>query len=858
MATAPTLSSVLDLTRPLIAAGASLHWLNPFDFIDENGYKRGKTPRVNKWSEAPTLDLEGLTREYRNRSNIGIRLGEPSKLHGYYLHIIDLDIRKIELADEAVAKLLELWPAALTFPSVISGSRGASRHIYFLSREPFRKLKLAKSKTSQLVWDDSQKRHISRNDWEIDLMGTGSQAVVPPSLHPDTALPYEWERPLHLDLLEFGIGPIVPVGTVAAWGARVVVPESDDDDLEALWNNSPLDIEADEIDAILAQIPNDAEELDAAGNLIRTGAHYDDYIEVGMALHHQFEGREEGFAKWVAWGSQSSKFDARHARYRWDKSFGDAKNPVRMATLIQKANNNRLKADHDFDVEDSFDLTPPSTALVVRQSTDLSDMLADRSTDLTALLGEPVAPAQHSPPVAPDDWQSLFHRNEDGEVKSTSHNLGLIVRYDKRLIGMLAFNEFMQEIVIRGTPAQVRSKRASAKPTVNLDTPIWGKVEISNGTHFTDSHEHSIRMMIEAPTTQGGYGIKVSDRDLRAAIDAAAHRNAFHPVKDKIEALEWDGIRRMENLFIDYLGADATAYHRETAVKMLVAAVARVYEPGHKFDFVVILEGVQGKRKSTFIETLAYGWFAELEGDLHDRKAMVEKMQGAWILEIPELQGFSKAEVTLIKGLLSARQDKVRMAYGRRATIFKRQCIFMGSTNEGEYLRDPTGARRFWPIACSPEGSIDITRLQREVPQIWAEALVAYRELRRATSEEYLPLYLNEVVSAKQALEMQGSRSQETSEAVLAGQIMAWLDTPLTDDTGFDDLDTDAPKVYRNETCIAQIWIDMLGRPAGVIPQQDTMRIGAALKAMGWNRTSGPVASHEINKKYGKCRVYYR
>ena len=862
MADAPTLSSVLQSVRPLAEAGASLHWLWPFDHVstDEKGLKtkRGKTPRASKWSEEPTLTFEQLRCAYRDRSNIGIRLGEPSKLFGYYLHLIDIDIRKAELAPEAWAALLLRFPDARDFPMVISGSRGESRHILFFSKVPFRKKTLARSKTQTVVWDEALKKHIAHHDWEIDLMGTGSQAVLPPSLHPDTGLPYIWEREIDLDLLEFGMGPIVPVELIETWGVReAVATEDDDDDLETLFNNSPLDLSEDEIDEILALIPNDAEETDAEGAVIRVGAHYDDYIEVGMALHHQYQGDEHGFQKWVEWASQSTKFDERHARYRWDRSFGGTKNPVRMATLIQKANSNRLAAEHDFDVDDdAFDAAPPAatgTALVPADRYSLDDLLGDAPSTSPA---EAVVTPIEGPTLDPD-WQSLFHRNEEGELKSTSHNVGLIVANDIRLRGVLAFNEFLQEIVVRCEPKRVKKKRESAKRAVNLTGSLWSNIDPINGNPFADPHEGAIRMLIEAPTTQGGYGIKVSDRDLRTAIEAAAHQWRFHPVKQKIEAVQWDGVRRMDRLFVEYLGAADTPYHRDTAVKTLVAAVARIYEPGHKFDYVPILEGVQGKRKSTFIETLAFGWFAELEGDLHDRKGMVEKMQGAWILEIPELQGFSKAEVTTIKGLVSARQDKVRMAYARRAVVFYRQCIFMGSTNEDEYLRDPTGGRRFWPIHCAIEGEIDILKLRHELPQIWAEALAEYRHLRTVHQGEALPLYLNTKDAADEALLLQSSRSQESSEQSLAGQIEAWLNEPIDDGTGFDDLDEDAPKVYRQETCLAQIWREMMGRQ-GVIPHMDAMKIGAALKATGWDRSSGPVQGLEINKKYGKTRVYSR
>lgn len=849
----PTLSSVLALSRPMIMAGASLHWLMPFDFVDENGNKRGKTPRDSKWSEEPTLDLSGLERKYRDRSNVGVRLGEPSKLFGFYLHLIDLDIRKPELTGEAWAELLKLFPDARSFPSVISGSRGASRHIYFLTKQAFRKKKLAKSKTHHLVWDDQRHQNVSHNDWEIDLMGTGSQAVIPPSLHPDTGLPYEWERPLGLDLLDVGIGPILPVEMVESWGAQVAAADSDEDDLETLFNNSPMQLDNAEIDRVLALIPNDTEELNSVGEVIRTGAHYDDYIEVGMALHHQYQGSEDGFDKWVNWASQSSKFDLKHARYRWDKSFGGAKNPVRMATLIQKANLNRLTAEQDFEV-DPFDTmiaaySAPGTAVALRPASDLSDILGDPAP-------APSKPAEPEPEV---NWERLLARNEEGELKSNAHNLALLAANDLRLVGVPAINEFTQEIVLRKTPMRIRKKdRTSANPVRNLEGRLWTLSNPIDGDPWIDSHDSAIRIMFEAPSTQGGYGIKVTDRDLKAGIDAAAQKNAFHPVQQKLKSFQWDGIPRAERMFIEFLGCPDTPYHREAALMTLVGAVARVFEPGHKFDFVPILEGIQGKGKTTFITILALDWYSELTGDISDVQKMVEHMQGSWIMEIGELSSMHKSEVNDLKAFVSRTKDKTRLAYDKRAAVFPRQCIFIGSTNDNEYLRDQTGGRRFWPIYCNLVDDIDNERFRGIVHQYWAEALTIYLAMRANQPHGDLPLYLRDEMAAKEALVMQESRRVESAEDVLSGMISAWLERPVDDETGFDDLDTEAPKVYRQETCTAEIWEKVMGGKPGNIPQTESIKIGRAMLLLKWPRTENPVSHYGINKIYGKARVYCR
>ena len=192
MGSAPTLNSVIESVRPLLDAGAALHWLVPFQ----------KRPIKDDWSNAPRFTESQMRSSYRQDANIGIRLGEPSKIGDLYLHCIDLDIKIPTQAEMVWAKLSAIWPAARRFPTVISGSGGASLHIYFLTDKPFRKKVIAHSK----------------KEWEIVVMGTGSQCVLPPSIHPDTKMPYRWGRPLDLDL------PMImqiPSALVESWGVDV-------------------------------------------------------------------------------------------------------------------------------------------------------------------------------------------------------------------------------------------------------------------------------------------------------------------------------------------------------------------------------------------------------------------------------------------------------------------------------------------------------------------------------------------------------------------------------------------------------------------------------------------------------------
>ncbi|MER9524021.1 bifunctional DNA primase/polymerase [Mesorhizobium sp. M0292] len=837
MASAPTLDSVLDSVRPLIEAGASLHWLVPFE----------KRPIETAWTKAPVQTEASLRASYRNNANIGIRLGEPSKTEAGYLHVLDLDIRKPEFAAEAWGVVLSLWPGARSLPSVISGSGGESRHLYFLTDQPLRKKTLAQSTGFEKLWDDRQQKFVVKRDWMIDLFGTGVQVVLPPSIHPDTKLPYRWERPLDLDMIGFGVGPIIPAATIETWNVQSSVVEAGDeeDELFDLFRSEPMDLDAAQISDILKHIPNDG-----------GGAHYDDYVQVGMALHHQFQGTNQGFERWCDWARQSEKFDAKNAAVRWRSFSQDSKNPVRMATLIQISQTNKLKADFDFDIDDGFS----APALIpAKGDTDLSDLLSVSATDLSDLLGDaparPAAKAAINDTVDPD-WLSKLHRNEEGELKSTLPNVALIVDNDSRVRSSAAYNEFAQEVVLKLPPRRIKKRRESSHDPVNLVGRLWEVNDTLNGDNWTDDHDAAIRSLIESKTQLTGYGIKVSDRDLKAAIGMSAQKRRFHPIKDLLSSVTWDGICRAETLFIDYLGCIDNDYNRQASLMMLVGAVARVFRPGHKFDFVPILEGVQGKGKSTFIEILALHWYNELTGDISDPKQMVELMQGSWILELGELSSMARAEVNDLKAFVSRKEDKVRLAWEKRARDFPRQCIFIGSTNDREYLRDMTGGRRFWPIVCMLEGQIDNPKLRREVMQIWAEAVAIYHAMSAKHGTAELPLHLTDAAAAT-AVVMQESRRVETSEEMLAGQIHAWLEQPIGTSDDFDDLDPDAPKSYRDETCIAQIWQEMLGRD-GSVPHTEAMKIGKAMLIVGWPRTEGPVTARKINDKYGKCRVYIR
>jgi predicted P-loop ATPase len=792
----------------LIDAGFALHWLHP----------KSKVPIGEDWSNKPVATKSQLRERYLPGCNLGVRLGFPV-CDGKYLHVIDVDIRDPAFAADAMAKLEELIPGlSVTAPSVISGSGGASRHFYFSTDIPLRSRKLARSATFTPVYEKTRHRDVKKRDWEIELFGVGKQVVLPPSVHPETGLPYKWERPIDLDLLAAGIfSPAIPIEQLEGSGAL-----HQQNEVEGPQLKPPLGLTEEEAESYLDDLPFDQYCEDRDG-----------WLQVGMALHHEFGGDELGYDLWKDFSERSDKFNEKDQRLVWN-SFRNKPNSVRMATLVSVAKQMRLlRSFEEIDGEESVE---------------------GCEIDIEALIGGSSPPIPSTASTCSESseeggsWVSRMQLTSKGMPVSNLHNLELILRNDPRFKGLAQFNEFTQDTVQRTLPR----RHPLAESVVQLTGSIWNVTDRLNGGLWTDSKDYALRACIEAPRRLGGYGIRVSDRDLYGAISIAAREYAFHPVREYLERTRWDGRHRVERLFVDYLGAEPNPYTFGVARLMMLAAVTRIYEPGHKFDFAVILEGGQGRRKSTFIQVLGQKWSGELDGDFHDPRSMIELMQGKWILELPELSGFARADVRAIKAFISRHTDRARLAYAKHAIGFPRQCIFIGSTNDHEYLKDETGGRRFWPMPCHLE-TIDTERLSNEVDQLWAEALTIYRHMRSNHPAGDLPLYLTDPDAQKIANRLQESRRVQGTEEDYVGIIQRWLECPINDG-GFADRDADRNPRYRQRVCLPEIWMECLGGDMKQYPQATKTALGRAMAKMpGWEK----IGTRNCGK-YGPQKTYER
>lgn len=434
-----------------------------------------------------------------------------------------------------------------------------------------------------------------------------------------------------------------------------------------------------------------------------------------------------------------------------------------------------------------------------------------------------------------DTWQTALELDKQGKIKDTLDNIVLIIRNDPELQS-LAFNKHRDGIDARnGLP--------------------WNQMKEG----WNDSDNAALKVYIS-----NKYGV-YSPTKTKDAILAVAAERAYHPIKEYLDNLsEWDGIDRVETLLVDYFGATDNSYTRAVTRKTMVAAVARIYHPGTKFDSVLILNGPQGIGKSTFFAKLAGHWFSDslTLTDMKD-KAGPEKLQGYWILELGELAGMRKTDVEVVKSFISRCDDKYRASYGVNVESHPRQCVIVGSTNaESGFLRDITGNRRFWPVRISGNGKKKAWQMSvYDVEQIWAETLVLYEKGEK--------LYLEGDDVHLATSEQDDAMESDERE----GLVRTYLDTLLPED--WDTMsayerrnflngsefggESHVGTVERTLVCNMEIWCECFGKDAAAMRPADSYAIAGIMKKIGnWNKYTGNKNGTSNFPIYGKQRCYER
>ena len=488
----------------------------------------------------------------------------------------------------------------------------------------------------------------------------------------------------------------------------------------------------------------------------------------------------------------------------------------------------RLHTFRDLDADCAPD-TPassrPSYKAMAKLATSDKRVAAQIVTDRAAeAMADFDTPTEDHPGA--ENWREKLKVTDKGGIAQTIENVVTILRHDPQFCGCLALNEMDHNIAAR------------------RDLP-WRKVD--GASQWIDADDAALRYHLEKV-----YGISSKDK-IFDAVNVVASENRFHPVRDYLGGLAWDGVPRVETLLIDYLGAEDTEYTRAVTRKALTAAVARVYRPGCKFDYMLTIRGQQGLGKSALIGKLGGAWFSDSFTTLQGKDAY-EQVQGVWIMEVGELAGMRKAEAETIKLYISKQVDRFRPAYGRRLQEFPRQCIFIGTTNETQFLRDSTGNRRFWVVDTPNKPTHDMwTELTPEViGQIWAEAVQIYLK----GEELYLPRELEAA-----AREIQETYEEENPRA---GIVAEYLDRLLPD--GWEGMDLYARRSYleggaegrtrRTTVCIMEIWAEALSGNPDKLDRYVIKEIRDIMASLPEWRRSGN--KRTTIRPYGRQRYYER
>ncbi|MBR0411090.1 MAG: virulence-associated protein E [Eubacterium sp.] len=401
--------------------------------------------------------------------------------------------------------------------------------------------------------------------------------------------------------------------------------------------------------------------------------------------------------------------------------------------------------------------------------------------------------------------------------KSTINNVLIILNNDPMLKGKFALNQFAG-----------RGEVLGKLPWTTDDTRrLWSDTD-SNGLYWYLEKAYEI----------SGRG------NIDAALDIHASNHAFNEVQDFLNSLSWDGLPRLDTLFIDYLGAedDKAGYCRAVCRKSFTAAVARAMDPGCKYDNMLILCGPQGIGKSTILDKMSKGWFNDSIRTFEGKEA-AELLPGVWIVEVAELDAFRRTDVARIKQFLSLRSDRYRAAYGRNMKEQPRSCVFFGTCNQMDFLQDTTGNRRFWPVDVGKK--LHARNVWRDltdeiVTQVWAEA-----KMRWQMGEQlYLTGDLEEAAKEHQ--------EQHRDSSPWEGMIHDFMSRPIPEDWLKWDLDRrrdywasnvkgDYKLVPRLKITAIEVWCELFMRKKSDLKATERKEINACIgSCKGWVRADKP------------------
>ncbi len=691
----------------LYTMGMGVHWIKP----------NSKAPVDSGWADGTRQDMKYLTGSYREGYGLGVRLGAASKFpDGTFLANLDVDIKSpiAKHRHEALAfvqkKFPGLWnkcPAVTTgyglryffrtvqpLPSKrLAGSPDII--VVFMPSAPISKDQEKARDTGLITQSQLDKGFRVRSAWEVEFMSAGKQVVLPPSIHPDTKKPYQWDN------------------SITAW-AEMPLYEGD-----------------------LSELAKGAKAVEPSKPQVRT--------------------------KFVTIDYMDQRFSAETTRLIFGEGVGDRSAACfSVAIAMVRAGFTDDEIISTLTDQDTF---LGQTAFDHRKTTnrdaaaawarDYCLLKARKEGDARAVfeglvvvsdepLGAQAAEAQMAELVTDRDWREKLKRvgkNGEGGIKPTLGNVLLILMNDV-------------------SPGLFRRDAFANRDFYGTDAPWTGA---KRGKTLTDDDAIKMKEWLELK-----YHVEVGVGTIYEAMTAIAVDNAFHPVRDELRALPpWDGVPRVDTWLARHFEAKGPAtYLAQVFRKWLVASITRAFEPGAKFDWLPIFEGLQGVGKSSFGEILFglkyhSGWLPNLA----DKDAAMG-LHGKRVVEFSELASMRRNEIEIIKAFITRQVDNLRPPYGRRMAEYPRGVVFYGTTNLEQYLQDDTGNRRFNPVKV---GMLDFDALRRDRDQLWAEALLIY-DLGLEPS-----LYLQDE-AAVDAVKIQQSKMVQDDSDLMAELICTWAE----------------------------------------------------------------------------------
>lgn len=418
------------------------------------------------------------------------------------------------------------------------------------------------------------------------------------------------------------------------------------------------------------------------------------------------------------------------------------------------------------------------------------------------------------------EWIRGLSRDGNGRIEKTISNVTTVLEHDPLLKGRIVTDEFAScGMVLGAMPWDQRPEKRR-----------WTDVDYAGYYRYMETF----------------YGLTGREK-LDNGLLIVSSQNRINDVREYLTGLKWDGVKRLDTLLIDYLGADDTPYTRAVIRKSLCAAVARAVVGGVKYDYMPIFTGPQGIGKSTFLATLGRDWFSDSLTTFEGKEA-AELIQGTWLNEIGELTAMTKQETSAVKQFLSKTHDIYRAAYGRQTSKYPRRCVFFGTSNDSEFLKDATGNRRFWPVDV---GLHDAKKsvwedLPKEADQIWAEAY-CYWMLGET-------LYLSKEVEALAEEQQESHRESHAKEGI----IREFIDKKIPSEwdsydlmkrrqfwAGTLKLPAEEVLVDREKVCAVEIWQECFNGDPKYMKRQDSTEINNIMgNIKGWKR-------NKSSRRYG-------